>query len=173
MFCDSKYDNCCPDHRGMRFTLLAIAGIAWCLTVLRWSISRKRSPWARRAKRPSSREGCRPAGRKKVSMAAGTRVCPPRRLEQVPIGNRQMLPAADGGGHKDWSESCKSDGGGTTKEDAHICSSGSGRGSTPVHSSRGICGPDLRNRKTKIIATFFVLLVATSVMAIIRNLPQF
>jgi cytochrome c oxidase subunit 2 len=33
----------------MRFTLLAIAGIAWSLTVLRWSISRKRSPWARRA----------------------------------------------------------------------------------------------------------------------------
>ncbi len=33
----------------MRFTLLAIVAIAWSLTVLRWSISRRRSPWHKRA----------------------------------------------------------------------------------------------------------------------------
>src|SRR5438067_4005158 len=32
----------------MRFALVAIASIAWSLTVLRWSISRARSPWRKR-----------------------------------------------------------------------------------------------------------------------------
>src|SRR5712691_6494689 len=33
----------------MRFGLLAIASIAWSLTVLRWSVARKHSPWRKRA----------------------------------------------------------------------------------------------------------------------------